>query len=34
MRPAEDAVLIDTTELHVEDVVDRIEQLVRERQPA
>jgi cytidylate kinase len=34
MRPAGDAEQIDTTELHVEDVVDRIEQLVRERQPA
>jgi CMP/dCMP kinase len=34
MRPAEDAVQIDTTELDVEDVVGRIEQLVRERQPA
>jgi cytidylate kinase len=34
MRPAEDAEQIDTTELHVEDVVDRIEQLVRARQPA
>ncbi len=34
MRPAEDAMQIDTTELHVDDVVDRIERLVRERQPA
>jgi CMP/dCMP kinase len=34
MRPASDAELIDTTDLQVEDVVDRIEQLVRERQPA
>ena len=34
MNPAEDAVQIDTTELDVEDVVGRIEQLVRERQPA
>src|SRR5205085_6167589 len=34
MRPAEDAIEIDTTELDVEDVVGRIEQLVRERQPA
>jgi cytidylate kinase len=34
MRPAEDAELIDTTELDVEDVVGRIEQLVRARQPA
>jgi cytidylate kinase len=34
MRPAEDAVQIDTTELDVDDVVGRIEQLVRERQPA
>jgi cytidylate kinase len=34
MRPAEDAIQIDTTELDVEDVVDQIEQLVRARQPA
>ena len=34
MRPAEDAEQIDTTDLQVEDVVDRIERLVRERQPA
>jgi cytidylate kinase len=34
MRPAADAEQIDTTELHVEDVVDRIERLVRARQPA
>ena len=34
MMPAEDAVQIDTTKLDVEDVVGRIEQLVRERQPA
>jgi cytidylate kinase len=34
MQPAEDAVQIDTTDLDVEDVVGRIEQLVRERQPA
>ena len=34
MMPAHDAVQIDTTELDVEDVVGRIEQLVRERQPA
>jgi len=34
MMPAPDAVQIDTTELDVEDVVSRIEQLVRERQPA
>ncbi len=34
MMPAQDAVRIDTTELDVEDVVGRIEQLVRERQPA
>jgi cytidylate kinase len=34
MRPAEDAILIDTTELDVEDVVDQIEELVRARQPA
>jgi cytidylate kinase len=34
MQPAEDAVQIDTTDLDVDDVVGRIEQLVRERQPA
>jgi cytidylate kinase len=34
MMPASDAVQIDTTELDVGDVVGRIEQLVRERQPA
>ncbi|HVW89838.1 MAG TPA: (d)CMP kinase [Gaiellaceae bacterium] len=34
MEPAEDAVLIDTTHLEVEDVVSRIENLVRERSPA
>jgi CMP/dCMP kinase len=34
MRPAGDAIQIDTTELDVADVVGRIEQLVRERQPA
>ncbi len=34
MRPAEDAELIDTTSLEVADVVDRIEELVRARQPA
>ncbi len=34
MQPAEDAVEIDTTDLEVEDVVDRIEALVRERSPA
>jgi cytidylate kinase len=34
MRPAPDAEQIDTTDLHVEDVVDRIERLVRARQPA
>jgi cytidylate kinase len=34
MQPAEDAVEIDTTSLQVEDVVDRIEALVRERSPA
>jgi cytidylate kinase len=31
MQPAEDAVLIDTTELEVDDVVARIEALIRER---
>jgi cytidylate kinase len=34
MMPAEDAIQIDTTDLDVDDVVSRIEQLVRERQPA
>jgi cytidylate kinase len=34
MRPAPDAVEIDTTHLQVDDVVARIEQLVRERLPA
>jgi CMP/dCMP kinase len=33
MRPAEDAELIDTTTLQVEDVVERIEGFVRARQP-
>lgn len=31
MRPAQDAIEIDTTELHVDDVVGRIERLVQER---
>jgi cytidylate kinase len=34
MMPAPDAIQIDTTRLDVEDVVGRLEQLVRERQPA
>jgi cytidylate kinase len=34
MQPAADAVQIDTTDLDVENVVDRIEQLIRARQPA
>ena len=34
MQPAADAIEIDTTDLQVEDVVDRIEALVRERSPA
>jgi len=34
MMPAADAIQIDTTDLDVDDVVSRIEQLVRERQPA
>jgi cytidylate kinase len=34
MRPAEDAEVIDTSDLDVEDVVDRIEALVRSRLPA
>ena len=33
MQPAADAELIDTTTLGVADVVDRVEELVRERQP-
>jgi cytidylate kinase len=34
MQPAEDAIEIDTTSLEVDDVVDRIETLVRERTAA
>jgi cytidylate kinase len=34
MQPADDAEQIDTTELDVEDVVARIEEMVRARQPA
>jgi cytidylate kinase len=34
MRPAADAIEIDTTSLEVDDVVDRIESLVRERSAA
>jgi CMP/dCMP kinase len=34
MRPAPDAIEIDTTHLRVDDVVERIERLVRERLPA
>jgi CMP/dCMP kinase len=34
MQPAGDAELIDTTTLTVEEVVDHIERLVRERAPA
>ncbi len=34
MQPAEDATLIDTTDLDVDDVVAQIEELVRARQPA
>ena len=34
MQPAADAIEIDTTDLEVEDVVDRIEALVNERSPA
>jgi cytidylate kinase len=34
LQPAPDAEQIDTTDLQVDDVVDRIERLVRERQPA
>lgn len=31
MKPAEDAVIIDTTSMSVEEVLDRILKLVRER---
>ncbi|HET7808789.1 MAG TPA: (d)CMP kinase, partial [Gaiellaceae bacterium] len=34
MQPAGDAILIDTTDLDVGDVVAQIEELVRARQPA
>jgi cytidylate kinase len=34
MQPADDAELIDTTSLSVDEVVDRIERIVRERAPA
>ena len=34
MQPAADAIEIDTTNLEVDDVVDRIEALVRERSAA
>jgi cytidylate kinase len=34
MRPAEDAIQIDTTDVDVDDVVAQIEELVRARQPA
>ena len=34
MRPADDAEQIDTTDLQVDDVVERIEQLVKQHQPA
>ena len=34
MQPAADAIEIDTTSLEVDDVVDRIESLVRERSAA
>jgi cytidylate kinase len=34
MQPAPDATEIDTTSLQVDDVVDRIEALVRERSAA
>jgi cytidylate kinase len=34
MQPAEDAQEIDTTNLRVEDVVERIEAMVRARTPA
>jgi cytidylate kinase len=34
MQPADDAIQIDTSELQVDGVVEQIERLVRERQPA
>jgi cytidylate kinase len=34
MQPAEDADQIDTTDLDIDQVVERIEQLVRARLPA
>ncbi len=34
MQPADDAIEIDTTDLDVEQVVARIEELVRARTPA
>jgi CMP/dCMP kinase len=34
MQPADDAIQIDTTDLTVDEVVDQIERLVRERAPA
>ena len=34
MQPAPDAELIDTTQLSIDQVVERIEQLVRARLPA
>jgi cytidylate kinase len=34
MRPAEDAIEIDTTDIDVDDVVEQIEQLVRARSVA
>jgi len=34
MQPADDAELIDTTELSVDEVVERIEGIVRARLPA
>ncbi len=34
MQPADDAIQIDTTDLEVDDVVARIESLIRERSPA
>ena len=34
MQPAADAELLDTTELSIDDVVERIEELVRARLPA
>jgi cytidylate kinase len=33
LRPADDAAVIDTTHLNIEDVIDRVKDLVRDRFP-